>query len=426
MVWFFKSIKISAIALMVVAIGCSFPALTNAQDPEDEIDQGVLDPFAPNPLLNREPDPLLPNPPTEGNILSDSQRQTLAPELDRLNAEATALLAAGDTIEAFELWTRELRLRRYFGTLEEIAALERVGLISWDNGQGLYLEFITDRLHEILLQSESNTVLEALGTAFQTVRSKDYGIQTYQTLLEINSQDNILKREQWLNAIARIYLNWLDYPQAAIAYQELLETQQQIENRRQQEQLPSPPPPLDGENSPPSMLKSLQDLGFIHEQMGQLLEAIATRERLIRYHLSQQNLVPVPALKIAIATNYEKLGQFQQAGQAYQEAYQFAISIRQFDNASTALDKLAKLYVAQNQTQTALELYQAQLLVNQQSYNFYGMMNTYDNIGEIHQQQQAYPQALQAFQNGLKLAQQLKYKEDYFMGKIQAINRQIR
>ncbi|MFO7144717.1 hypothetical protein B9T16_25950, partial [Arthrospira sp. PCC 8006] len=118
----FKSIKISAIALMLVAVGFHFPTLSAAQNQSEEVDLGVLDPFAPNPLLSQEADPLLPNPPTDGNILSESQQETLAPELDRLNAEATALLAAGNAIAAFELWTRELRLRRYFGPLEEIAA----------------------------------------------------------------------------------------------------------------------------------------------------------------------------------------------------------------------------------------------------------------------------------------------------------------
>lgn len=423
----FNSIKISAIALMLIGVGFHFPTLSAAaQNQSEEVDLGVLDPFAPNPLLSQEPDPLLPNPPRDGNILSESEQETLAPELDRLNAEATALLAAGNAIAAFELWTRELRLRRYFGPLEEIAALERVGLISWENGQRLYLEFITDRLHQILLNSPDQTILEALGNAFQTVRAKDYGIQAYQRLLEIYAEDNIWQKEGWLNAIAVIYLNWLDYPQAAAAYRELLRTQQQIENLRQRGELPPPPPPIANGNPPPSRLQSLRNLAFIYEQMGEFLEAIATREQLVEYHLGQSNLGPIPDLKIAIATNHEQLGQFQQAGQAYQQAYQFAINIQQFENASIALARLAQLYMEQNQTETALELYQAKLLVNQRSFNFFSMMNTYDNIGEIHRQKQAYPQALQAFQRALQLAQQLQHKEDYFLAKIDEINRQIR
>ena len=49
--------------------------------------------FSPNPLESTEPDPLLPSPPETG-IVSGEKREQLAQELDRLNAEAAALLAA--------------------------------------------------------------------------------------------------------------------------------------------------------------------------------------------------------------------------------------------------------------------------------------------------------------------------------------------
>ena len=86
---------------------------------------------------------------------------------------------------------------------------------------------------------------------------------------------------------------------------------------------------------------------------------------------------------------------------------------------------MGKLYRSQNQIQTALEIYQAQVLLNQQSNNFYGMMNSYDIIGDIYLEQKAYQQAIAAFQQGLALAQQLKYREDYFVKKIDNVNRQM-
>ncbi len=52
-------------------------------------------------------------------------------------------------------------------------------------------------------------------------------------------------------------------------------------------------------------------------------------------------------------------------------------------------------------------------------------MSSYDKIGEIYLEQNAYPQALSAFQQGLKLANQLKYKEDYFTRKIESVNQKI-
>ncbi|MGL6139125.1 MAG: tetratricopeptide repeat protein, partial [Planktothrix sp.] len=143
------------------------------------------------------------------------------------------------------------------------------------------------------------------------------------------------------------------------------------------------------------------------------------------YYATQQNLLAIPEIKLGIGGNYEKLGQFEQAGATYQEAYSIATSIQQFDNASEALGRLGKLYRSQNQIKTALDIYQAQVLVNQQGYNYYGMMNAYDQIGDIYLSQKAYQSAIAAFQQGLGLAQQLKYREDYFVKKIDTVNRQM-
>ena len=53
------------------------------------------------------------------------------------------------------------------------------------------------------------------------------------------------------------------------------------------------------------------------------------------------------------------------------------------------------------------------------------MMNTYDQIGQLYLQRGSYPEALAAFQNGLQLAQQLKYQETYFTQQIQQVNQRI-
>lgn len=426
---------IMVVAIILSGFGNTGIAIAQKQkENETEPEKPLLDDFSPNPLFSKEPDPLLPNLPPEGQILGQSQQEILEPELVKLNAEATALLAAQNIPGAFELWNRELRIRRYFGLSQEIAALNRVGLIAWNNSQRLYIKFITERLDQILqkLQTEKNNNLELwqlLGLAFKNVRAKTQALTVYQTLLETaNKNQDILAEEQYFNEIAQIYMNWLDYPNAAETYEKLLEIQQDI--RAIRGDVPPPQPlPATPENPnptpPPSEVRSLQQLAFIYEQIGEYLKAISVRERLAGYYANQPNLFPIPEIKLAIGGNYEKLGQFEQAGLTYQEAYSIATSIQQFDNASEALGRLAKLYRSQNQIKTALDIYQAQVLVNQQAYNYYGMMNAYDQIGDLYLSQKAYQPAIAAFQQGLALAQQLKYKEDYFVKKIDIVNRQM-
>ena len=401
---------------------------------QPEPEKPLLDDFSPNPLFTKEPDPLLPSPPPDGQVLGQSQQQILEPELIKLNAEATALLAAGNIPGAFELWNRELRIRRYFGLSQEIAALNRVGLIAWNNSQRLYIKFITERLDQIVQKINTEKIndlklWESLGLAFKNIRAKNSALSLYQQLLETaNKSQDSLAEEQYSNEIAQIYMMWLDYPNAAATYEKLLELQQEIRAIKG-DILPPQPQPATPENPnptpPASEVRSLQQLSFIYEQIGEYLKAISVKERLAGYYASQQNLLPIPEIKLGIGGNYEKLEQFEQAGATYQEAYSIATSIQQFDNASEALGRLGKLYRSQNQIKTALDIYQAQVLVNQQTNNYYGMMNAYDQIGDIYLSQKAYQSAIAAFQQGLGLAQQLKYREDYFVKKIDLANRQM-
>lgn len=430
-----QTVNIILIAVVVILSGLGNTGVAIAQkQKQPEPEKPLLDDFSPNPLFSKESDPLLPSPPPEGQVLGQSQQQILEPELVKLNAEATGLLAAGNIPGAFELWNRELRIRRYFGLSQEIAALNRIGLIAWNNSQRLYIKFITERLDQIVqkLQTEKSNNFElwqSLGLTFKNVRAKKQALTIYQYLLETaNKSQDSLAEEQYFNEIAQIYMMWLDYPNASETYEKLLELQQEIRAIKG-DILPPQPQPATPENPnptpPPSEVRSLQQLGFIYEQIGEYLKAISVKERLAGYYATQQNLLPIPEIKLGIGWNYEKLGQFEQAGATYQEAYSIATSIQQFDNASEALGRLGKLYRSQNQIKTALDIYQAQVLVNQQTNNYYGMMNAYDQIGDIYLSQKAYQSAIAAFQQGLALAQQLKYREDYFVKKIDNVNRQM-
>ncbi len=424
-------ISLSLALLLLFYSDSGWAQSSSSTDESTPSEQPVLDEFSPNPLNSTEPDPLLPKPPRKGQFLSLTQQQQLAPIVEQLNTEATALLTDGNPVAAFNLWMRELRLRRYFGLLPEITALRRVGGIALNNNQRLYARFITERLEDILQQAQSESqfnpeLLQNLGLAFQELAARESAIATYKTLLEqAQKQDKILIEEQALSQIAQVYFSWLDYPKAAESYEELLTLQQQIRLLKKSDQLPQSTPLDQTTETLPPEIQSLEQLAFIYEQMGDFLQAITAREKLVGYYLEQQNLQPIPELKLSIGQSYEQLKQFQQAAQNYQEAYQLSTSFQQYVIASDSLEKLGKLYRGQNQKDAALQLYQAQLLIFQQSYNWVGMMGSYDKIGQIYVEKTAYPQALSAFQQGFQLAQQLKYREDYFAQKIEAVQQKI-
>ncbi|MEG4813398.1 tetratricopeptide repeat protein [Microcoleus sp. K5-D4] len=392
-----------------------------------------LDQFSPNPLEITTPDPLAP----ASESLSSTQRDELTAALEELNLEAAAKLQAGDGAGAFEIWFRELRLRRYLGPAAEIAALSRVGSVAWSNGKNLELQLITKRLQAIQKEVKSqvplNTeLLPVFAAAFQQVRAKGPTVEVYQEILE-NARQNqdILAEGQILKAIALIHVNWLSYDKAAPVYEELATLIQ--ENRAlfaANSAVPTsavvagngaPPQPV----TPPTEVDTLRQLAYVYQQSKQPLKAIAAREKLASVYVNLQNPSAIPPLKIAIASDYQTIGQINLAAQYYQEAYNLAVPIQQYAQASEALDKLALLYRAQKQWEQTLRIYQMQLLLEERAYNFYGLMNAYDNIGQVYQEMKAYDKALESYQKGLDVAKKLGHRQEYFAKKIQKVNKQL-
>lgn len=419
-----SSVPIGCLLFLWLCAGSIASAQTNPSN---------LDQFSPNPLEITTPDPLTP----VNESLSSTQREELRAALDRLNLEAVAKQQAGDGVGAFEIWFRELRLRRYLGPAAEIAALNRVGSVAWSSGKTLELKFITQRLEAIKKQVRSqvpaNTdLLPDLAAAFQQVRAKDPTVEVYQEMLQnARQQQDILAQGQILKAIAQIHINWLSYEKAAPVYEELATLIQ--ENRAlfaANSAVPNPAvvagngaPPQP--TTPPSEVDSLKQLAYVYQQSKQPLKAIAAREKLASVYLNLQNPSAIPPLKIAIANDYQTLGQINLAAQYYQEAYNLAIPIQQYAHASEALDKLALLYRSQKQWEPTLRIYQMQLLLEERAYNFYGLMNSYDNLGQVYQEMKDYKKALEAYQKGLEVATRLGHRQEYFVKKIQKVNKQL-
>ena len=376
-----------------------------------------MDKFPPNPLEMILPDPLLPNLPDKRQ-LTLTELQKLRTDLDGLNQEAQVTLQGGDRKKAFEVWNRELRLRRYLGTLAEIEALSRVGEIAWNQNERDEVRYISQRLQliqkEIGQQKSADLQLwQLLGKAYQKIRLPKLGISAYEQVLTVVKQQQDSSGEiETLKNIGELYLSWFDYNQAANTYQKVLNL-------------------AVNQGDKTNELGYLQQLAYIYGRGKQPQAAIDILNKLVLLYTRDQNLGEIPALKLAIAANYEYLAQEnptlkQQAFDNYQAAYTTAWQLEQYARAGEALEKLVALYRSQKQVDAALQtgaiLLETQTLAN----NFYGLMSAYDQIGKLYIERREYPQALIAFQKGLEIAQQLKYQESYFTQQIEKLKTEVK
>ncbi len=389
---------------------CSSLTLAKSKKPQ------LPDKFPPNPLEITTPDPLLPNLP-QNQPLTPSQRQKLVTELDQLNQAAAEKLQAGDKQAAFDTWNREIRLRRFLSPLAEVEALSRVGAIAYKENERLQVQYITQRLQTIeqKLTTEETPNLEllpALAVAYTNVRSPQQALAIYeQVLAAVRKRQDTTQEVETLKNIGTLHLSWFDYPQAGTTYEELLN----IATKQ-------------GDSA--ARVTYLQELAYIYQRSKQPQKAIKVRNQLVEIYQQANNLTAIPALKMAIGSDYELLGQedatlLQEAFNNYQDAYLTAWQSQQYIRASEALRKVISMYRSYGKIEEALQASQILLQTEELASNFYGLMTAYDQIGQIYLERNNYSQALAAFQKGLEFAQQLKHEENYFTEQIEKVSTQI-
>ncbi len=371
------------------------------------------DKFPPSPLELTAPDPLLPK--GLQRPLSESERLTLSAALDDLSAQAIVKYRSGDLPNAFEIWNRELRLRRALGFLNEVTALGRVGDSAWKQNQPTEINLITRRLQAIQKQvqnpttnkmnlSERPQIMQALGTAYQLVRSPGLAVAIYEQLLsEARQRKDAPQEVSVLNTIGQLHLSWFDYSNAAVTYLDLLKLTQ-------------------ASGDQVSQAFYLTQLAYVYEQAKQPAQAVQYQQQLANLYQKNSQAELLPALKIRMADNYAISGQVNLAEQTYQEAFKLAQPALQLAYASDALRKLGVLYRSHDRLDAALQIYEYLAGVQQQTYDTYGLMEAYDQIGQIYLARNAYPQALTAFNQGLAVAKQLNYRTDYFTTQIQQVS----
>ncbi len=383
---------------------CSSLTLAASKKPKQ------LDQFAPNPLEITTPDPLLPQK-SRKQPLTPAELQNLETALDELDQQAAVQLQIGETEEAFDLWNRELRLRRVLGSLQEVQALSRVGDIAWHQNERKEVQYITERLQTIqkqaqLLNPAGPKLFQALGEAYQKVRSPKLALQVYDQVLTAQKiTGDVAGQIETLKTIGEVHLGWFDYTSAAATYEQLLNL-------------------ASSKGDDVDKVTYLQELAYIYDQEKQPEQSVKVRTQLAELYQQENNFTLLPALKLAIASDYESLAQnnpslLQEAFKNYQQAYTTAWQLQQFMRASEALQKLIALYRSHGQIEDALQTSQILVQTEEQAGDFYGLMQAYDQIGQIQLQRKDYPQAQTAFRKGLEFAKQLKYNEAYFTQQIQ-------
>jgi tetratricopeptide (TPR) repeat protein len=394
------------LAVLLLLCWLPLPVLSKTKPPSQ---------FAPNPLDSKVADPLLPDRP----LTTAAERERFSQSLDALNLQAAGQLAAGDPLGAFDIWNRELRLRRALGEIAEVTALGRVGETAWQINNAPQVRWITQRLNAIAAPLQASTVappesparradlMQALAVAYQQVRSPKPAIALYQKLLADPTAQTPAAQTALLNQLGQLHVAWFSYPEAAEIYQQLLSRAV----------------------GAPTQILYLTQLVYIYEQANQPAQAIPYLQQLIALYPAQSSANPsipdpVPGLSLKLGDSYTRLGKLDQAEATYQTAYKMAQVQQQMGFASAALDKLGTLYRQNDRLDAALRTYDFLVGVEFQSYNYYGMMSAYDQLGQIHLIRKAYPQAIAAFQNGLELAKRLKHREDYFSAQITAVSQQ--
>ncbi len=396
--WAFAK-RSAGLAFMVAILAIAFPSTSRSQSapPPDML----------NPLEITEPDPLLPELVVD-RPLSPQERRVLETALNELRLQAEASIAEGDVSGAFEIWVRELRLRRALGVRQEVEALSRVGEVAWRENQRIEVRFITLRLQEIEQEVLAQTptdydLLMTIAQAYQRVRAQELALAAYERLLvRADEQQDIATMRMILSAMGELHLAWFDFPNAALVYQELRTLAQQQRD-------------FQGE------VDALQQLAYVYRQDGQHELAIITMDELVEIYRDRAELAPITELKLSIGDSYLAIDRPDLAATNYQEAFAIARTNQQFGYASDALQRLAQLYRDLNQLNDAILVYELLIDVEEQSYSSYGMMDAYDQLGQIYQEQGATNRAISAFREGLRLARELDFRQDYFQSQIESL-----
>lgn len=383
--------------------GVSAPvALAQSLRPE------LRDPFLADPLQDRPRDPLIPTAVVD-RPLSPLELRALEQALDELAMEAEALAAAGETEAALERWMREVRLRRVLGLDPELAAIDRVAQGLRDINATQEIQLLTARLAVIQTELDIGQVpdrdrLAALAEIYTTLGQVMAAADLRQALATAAlERGDRAEHQTQLEALALIYDDWFYFPEAAATYGELVALAQ-------------------AQGDTEAEIAFLQRQIYTLDQGQDWAGAIMAQQQLLRLYSADEDRWPLVAAVQTQMAHHQRLGgDLEGASQQYQTAYSNAIASQQFEVAAESLRGLASLFQDLGRLPDVDYLYQQLILVERQAMNAYGLMDTFDQLGQLYELTNNPQRALLAYEEGLILAGQLRHRQDYFVAQIQRL-----
>ena len=379
---------------LVTLVLMSLPAYGQRLDPI------LLDAFLANPLEADPRDPLLPATVVD-RPLSPLELYTLELALFQMDAQARELLLADQPDAAFELWIREVQLRRLFGLEAELEALTRIGQQAWNAQRSQEVRLMSVRLERIWEAEKATADLERVETIAviaQTLRMRDTSTEIYQQLIAMTAADPVAQ-QGWVVILAGHYLQWFDFDNAAQLYTQLAASAKVEGNTLEQTQY-------------------LKDLIYSYQQAKDYAQALPAQTELLRLYRATDQNDREPPLEIDMARNLRALGVYPQALEYYNLAYVTAQSLQLYGHVSTVLKDLGDLYAEQGLTNEALTMYNLLVRAEQQAYNQHGILEAYDRLGQLYLSIGDTENALIAFRAGVAFAESLQYREAYFRGEV--------
>lgn len=368
----------------------------------------VRDPFLADPLQDRPRDPLIPNPIVD-RPLSPLELLALEQALDELALEAEALSAAGENEAALETWMREVRLRRVLGLDPELVAIDRVAQWLRETNATQEIQLLTARLAVIqadldLSETRDRDRLTTLAETYTTLGQVETAADLRRSLAEAAlDRGDRTEHQAQLTALAQLYDDWFYFPEAAATYGELVALAQ-----------------TQGDEEAEIAFSQRQI--YTLEQAQDWNGALAAQQQLLRLYSADEDRWPlVAAVQTQMAQHQRTLGDLEGASQQYQTAYSNAIAVQQFEVSAEALRGLASLYQDLGRLPDVDYLYQQLILVEQQALNAYGLMDTFDQLGQLYELADDPRRARLAYEEGLILARQLRHRQDYFASQIERL-----
>jgi tetratricopeptide (TPR) repeat protein len=203
-----------------------------------------------------------------------------------------------------------------------------------------------------------------------------------------------------LETLAELQAAWFYFDDAAFTYGELV-------------QITQTDPQRDDE------IRYRKDRIYTLEQAAEFQPALADQQQLLELYNADPSLwLLIPALQYAMAQNLLATDNRESAAEYLQASYTNAIAEQQFDVAAQAIGSLIEIYRPLERWQDVLYLLDQLIVVEQQAYNAYGIMDAFDQMGSVYEQLNQPADALSAYREGLVLARHLNHRQDYFEAQI--------